>query len=62
MEKQPKKLRVIIKILGCMGKSKNGSSWGTFMKHFLQVCFCISINSELGPLKKMMPPLFKNIV
>ena len=42
-----------------MGKSKNGSSWGTFMKFFLQVGFCISLNSKLGPLKKMMPPLFK---
>ena len=42
-----------------MGKSKNGKIWGTFVKFFLQVCFCISINSKLGPLKKMMPPLLK---
>ena len=44
-----------------MGEYKNGSFWGTFMKFFLRVCFCISINSKLGPLKKMVhgAPLFK---
>ena len=32
-----------------MDKSKNGSVWSTFMEFFLQVCFCISINSKMMP-------------
>ena len=52
-------LLIIISSSTIYGQIQKWKCLGHIHEIILQVCFCISIDSKLGQLKKMMPPLFK---